>query len=307
MELFKTKSGKEYRVDEFKECEKHGRYPHRIYERVKPSVYGALEYMPGCPMCRAEKLEIERYGAVAVPPRFQGKTLQNYVPNEHSKELYDFCLDYAANLKARITNGTSIILSGRPGTGKTHLACALVMEAKRQGFSGLFTSVAKLVRQVRDTWASGSEVTESEVLDRYIKLDLLVIDEVGVQAGSDNERNILFSVINGRYEEMRPTILLSNEPLSKVKELIGERAFDRFREGGGRAFACKWDTYRTKAQAVSVQVDEKPASMTFYELPDEPLRMGKDAFEDDNGGMPLWYGKHPSVIAHERELMGGAA
>lgn len=106
-------------------------------------------------------------------------------------------------------------------------------------------------------------MTESEMIDRFVEIDLLVVDEVGVQAKSDNERNILFSVINGRYEEMKPTIILSNETLKEVKEIIGERAFDRLREGGGRAFSLQWDSYRSKASKAEV-ASAKPL-FSFYE------------------------------------------
>jgi DNA replication protein DnaC len=76
--------------------------------------------------------------------------------------------------------------------------------------------------------------------------DALIIDEVGVQFGSDTEKMIVFDIIDGRYSNMLPTILISNLALPDVKELIGERAIDRLREDGGVVVAMKWDSNRGK-------------------------------------------------------------
>jgi hypothetical protein len=70
------------------------------------------------------------------------------------------------------------------------------------------------------------------VLDHYASLDLLVIDEVGVQFGSPAEMTILHEVINARYESVLPTILISNLPPEQLKEFISDRIFDRVTDGG---------------------------------------------------------------------------
>ena len=66
-----------------------------------------------------------------------------------------------------------------------------------------------------------------------IDLDLLVIDEVGVQSGTENERNILFDIINGRYENMKSTLIITNLDRSQLPDYLGERIVDRLRENGG--------------------------------------------------------------------------
>jgi DNA replication protein DnaC len=74
----------------------------------------------------------------------------------------------------------------------------------------------------------------------------LIIDEVGMQFGSDTEKMIIFDIIDGRYNNMLPTILISNLELSEVKELIGDRSIDRLREDGGVVVAMKWASNRGK-------------------------------------------------------------
>lgn len=267
--VFDSANGCTYGVVEMGECERHGRYPNIIRQRFGKGCYGFSSLNLGCPMCKREASDRKIYGAISIPRRFIGKTFENYHPDENSQRVYDFFRDYADHLQDRIDAGTSVILTGRPGTGKTHLACALLFEAKKKGYSAFFINIRKLFRAVRDTWREGAAESESQVIDRYVDLDLLVIDEVGVQAKSENEQCILYDILNGRYENAKPTIILSNETLPEIKQIIGERAYDRLREGGGKAFDCSWESYRGKAELA----DNKPVSIQnifeFYEVDDE--------------------------------------
>lgn len=226
-------------------CPTHGTYPQVL---MSPTL-GTFGFAGGCPECRRERKEREAYGALAIPPRFQNKTFRNFIVVDNSQRaVFDFMYDYCMHADEVCESGQSLIFLGRPGTGKTHLACATLTEFRHFGHTGLFTSVARMIRTIRDTW--GTQESERAAIDRFSSVDLLVIDEVGVQAGSDNERNILFSVLNERYENVKPTILISNETLSSFKDFIGERIFDRFRENGGRAFVFDWPSFRgSKGQA----------------------------------------------------------
>ena len=94
------------------------------------------------------------------------------------------------------------------------------------------------------------------MLSAFTECDLLIIDEVGVQRGTDYEKDIMFDVINDRYENLRPTIILSNLSVEETKAHLGERVFDRLRENGGKAFLLNWNSYRSIAEAVNYQAVE---------------------------------------------------
>ena len=83
---------------------------------------------------------------------------------------------------------------------------------------------------------------------RGSETDLLILDEVGVQFGSDTEKLILFDVLNERYEKRRPTLVLSNLSLPDVEQYLGERIFDRLREDGGEAVVFDWESHRGNVQ-----------------------------------------------------------
>jgi DNA replication protein DnaC len=75
---------------------------------------------------------------------------------------------------------------------------------------------------------------------------LLILDEVGVQFGSETEKQILFSLLNGRYKAMLPTLLISNLTRDELAVCIGTRNLDRLQEGAGTFISFDWDSYRPK-------------------------------------------------------------
>lgn len=269
--VFDSVDGGTYAVIEMGHCQRHGDFPQVVARVWDDGTMSPSSRTIGCPACRREAQERALFGDICIPRRFHGKSLDTFEVNDQNRNVVDFFRDYEEHVAERVADGTCIVLTGRPGTGKTHLACALLLAAQKKGMSSMFTSVARLVRSVRDTWGCGSKLSESQVIANFVNLDLLAIDEVGVQAKSDNERNILFAVINGRYEEMKPTIILSNETVSEVKQILGERAFDRLREGGGRAFSLSWESFRPKAKHEEIRSEQ--TAFKFYEMeikePDE--------------------------------------
>lgn len=223
----------------------------------------------GCPVCAdeadAEMLERERRErammAVAakeqrvaaewkekmvrcgIPQRFEGRTLDNFTAaTQEQKAVFDFSVDYAAGFNAN--PGRCAVFIGTPGTGKTHLAVAIGLELLKHGRSVLFCTAIRAIRRIKDTWSKGATETESQAVESLVWPDLLILDEVGVQFGSEVEKVLLFDVMNERYEQRKSTIILSNLSLEEVQSYLGERVFDRLREDGGRVMVFKWESHR---------------------------------------------------------------
>jgi DNA replication protein DnaC len=140
----------------------------------------------------------------------------------------------------------SLILCGKPGTGKSHLACAITIAVYDGGGEAYRVSVADIIRELKDSWRSDSEKQETRLLNRYGKVTLLIIEEIGVQFGSDTERMYLFEIVNRRYENCLPTVLVSNLDPDKLAAEVGERVMDRLREDGGRMVRFTGESWRKK-------------------------------------------------------------
>ncbi|MER2949615.1 ATP-binding protein [Morganella morganii] len=183
---------------------------------------------------------------VNIPPRFAAATFETYHPaNPDAKNNLEICREYAETWLSRKTAGEALILCGTPGTGKTHLAVSIARQVATEAQESVFiTTAARIIRAFRRTWAGDAEYSELDVLEKYCYPGLLIIDEIGVQYGTDSERNILFEVINDRYEDMLPTIMISNLPLNELAPLLGERVVDRMLEGGA-VLSFNWPSYRS--------------------------------------------------------------
>jgi DNA replication protein DnaC len=173
-----------------------------------------------------------------IPPKFIDRTFENYVvKNDGQKNALVAVRDLVASM-----DSTGLILIGKPGTGKNHLSCAAISSLiKDKDKTGLITTAMKFVREIKESWRGG--INESKVIRRHVKPDLLVIDEVGIQFGSDTERLYLNEIINERYEQLKPTILIGNVTMRQLGEQLGERVIDRFKEGG-KVVVFDWESER---------------------------------------------------------------
>lgn len=266
-----------------KTCPVHGDY------RAKAWVFYKREMTSNCPQCEEERKaeEVARQrreeladrqrrlshllGTSGIPARFQGRSFANYrAENDKQRRVLAVAQTYAERFEERLRHGGGLVFCGLPGTGKTHLATAIGNHVIQQhGRAVLFVTVMRALRAVKETWQKDAERTEREVLRQLLDPDLLILDEVGVQFGSEAEKLILFEIINGRYEAMRPTILLSNLPEAELGDYIGVRTLDRMREGGGAVLAFDWDSYRTRVHKDDQLPGQQVEPVSWMQVPGE--------------------------------------
>lgn len=236
-------------------CSRHGEYmsQHRV-------LFGHDYGWTACPTCTAEEREaalqreeLERQEALTarrieranIPPRFQGKTLENFqTGSDEQRVALDLARSYVIEFRTNLEAGRCLVFCGTPGTGKTHLACGMAYALAKDGWRTKYTTVSELIRGIRETWRPEATATEGELLTRLRELDLLVLDEVGAQFGTEAEKVQLFDVISSRYNAMKPTIVISNLDLDGLKTYLGERAVDRLRENGGRMLVLMGASWR---------------------------------------------------------------
>src|SRR5919108_5080773 len=110
-----------------------------------------------------------------------------------------------------VTEGRSLILSGKPGRGKTHLAVAIAYRAIQNGFDAVFVTAAQLIDDLSGAFRRGQL---ADALARYVHPAVIVIDEVGYLTYGTDAANMLFHVVNDRHRRKRSMIFTTNKPTS---------------------------------------------------------------------------------------------
>lgn len=162
---------------------------------------------------RSERLMERRVKAAAFR---EPRTLEDFDfafnPSVKKKQVYDL-----ASCRF-IREARSVLWLGPPGTGKSHLCQAIGYQAIKAGFTVLYRSIFDVVRDfLRDEALGGEE----RMLTRYLKPDLVIIDDMGMKQLPKRSGEYLFEIVMRRHE-VRSTMMTSNRPLEDWGKLIGD-------------------------------------------------------------------------------------
>src|SRR5208283_3980717 len=142
----------------------------------------------------------------------------------HHKTLVDFTFQPDLDIRkikdlatlGFAAQAANIALLGPPGTGKTHLACALAVAACAAGKSVYFTTLDDMVRKLRTADAAGDLGRQ---LRGYLRTSILIIDEAGYLPLSRHDANLVFQIIARRYEK-GSVIITSNKTFSEWRQVF---------------------------------------------------------------------------------------
>jgi DNA replication protein DnaC len=264
------------------QCAQHG-----AYQETGGSISGREDRVRwfGCPACNKTEREAEeveakaneeqarqarieaRLNASGIPLAFRGRTFDNFlVEGAEMQHAVDVVREFALNFWSKHSKqGSFLVLGGVTGTGKSHLALAAAQQVMARG-TAMYMDAMDLIRRVRGTWRRDSDKSEEEMIGLLGSIDLLIIDEVGVQRGTDDEQMIVFDVLNRRYRDNRATILLTNLDGRAFTEFMGPRVMSRLSERA-QYVSFKWDDWRRRGMVPSADPRHRHATNANDPLP----------------------------------------
>jgi DNA replication protein DnaC len=156
------------------------------------------------------------------------------------------CKKYCENFKQMLKTGQGMYIYGGFGVGKTHLTACISNELMKNFVPVLFTYLFEISKAIKSTFdkasfgkasASISSETEQSLIEKFSKINLLIFDDLGKEIFIKNEndtwiQNVLFDLINRRYNDLKSTIFSSNYSLKELVEKRGlnEATADRIAE-----------------------------------------------------------------------------
>lgn len=162
--------------------------------------------------CQGDLRRTQRLASASIPKRYEHCSLDTFreettVLKNAKRRVQEF-----VDLWPNAPEGKGLLFMGGCGVGKTHLAVAALLEIINSGKPGrlMFSNFQDLIQEIQASFDADTATTKAEIMRPILEADLLVLDELGSQKPTQFVHDILYYVINTRYNEERATIFTTN-------------------------------------------------------------------------------------------------
>ena len=209
-------------------------------EKKVKDYYATVEKQERLDAQNRKQSRLEKSG---VARRYWHESFETYIPRNESESEN---LAIVRNFSELKENDKVLLVLGEKGLGKTHLGAAIIREC-----GGKFISIEELIFKYEVSANFNAKVNREDLMQMYSSCKMLVIDEIGRSMQQDKENALLNCILRKRYENMLPTVLISNLSKHDLLHKVGEAVVDRLRETAVSVI-FEGDSYRQSKRDVNL-------------------------------------------------------
>ena len=230
-------------------CEKHG-----VQTLMLPLFLKKRDWH--CRFCNEEavKAESERvwradrmaslHRIAGVPAKYRGSKFE--AKTAEQKQVRSTVRAFRDIIASPEKTWAVLVLFGGVGTGKTLLASELAESLiDNLDKSVRYCTAKQMISEIQASYGMEGKSEEGEVL-RFVQYDVLILDEIDAKPDRENANLLLTEVINRRYNEEKPVVVITNQPFDNLAKFVGDRVDDRLHEN---AYVCSFDWASFRRQA----------------------------------------------------------
>lgn len=185
-----------------------------------------------------KKVRELHFAGAMVPERHKESGFRNYnvsIPGQINAR--NKCVEFSKIMIAG--QKANLIMSGKTGTGKTHLGCATAKTLLNKGIYVRYITSEDMANEIANSWKKADD-SEASAIYRFSEYDLLILDEYGLHDRHENRLQLVHKVLYSRYDEGKATMLISNLTLDELQKDLGDRLWSRFQHDGLQVVECNW-------------------------------------------------------------------
>lgn len=236
-----------------KQCDEHG-----PFDAVESTRFGR-QFVTTCPKCALTQIHGTHQHEVAqrqlvlapkgLPPRYQGLSFQElHLEDEAQKVLAQKLNTYVRHFKDSVKRCSFIVFTGNYNS--TPMAAAMLSAAGAKGLRTRYTTAQDYILEVRSSYATGSKLTEEQVLTKYATDEVLVIDEMAATRNTQDDRLLLSTLLEKRYSNLLATVLLINGDRYALDSRVSDSTFELIVENG-KILNCLPESSQSNSQSNS--------------------------------------------------------
>ena len=210
------------------DCEKATEYWNKYSEEEKLIEKEVAEFKE----TETRKIEVDRLIERSnLGRRFKDRTFKTFKTTRENETALKKAYDYAINFNEYESKGKGLLFLGQVGTGKTHLTAAIANYLMFEKVIPVkFGNVTTLLGEIKSSYSDEDAVSESDLIHMLSNTRLLIIDDLGKEKCTEWSNNIIYTIINNRYENYKPTIVTTNFSVKELENQIGEASVSRLIE-----------------------------------------------------------------------------